>query len=202
MDALYLIQSHSGNCMIFRKYGSLEFNEDLIAGFLTALKDFSSEVTNKKGQMKNLDMGDYTILLINDLGVLIAAALTKRDDESIAHRALKEVLAAFYAEFKDTIPVWNGNLRIFKEFEGKIDKMLKNGKVAEKEIFVAVLKKKLPRQLVEMGALSKQEFDFAEYLNGVDSPITIAERAGIPLEKVEVMIEKLKNLGLIKLTKV
>jgi hypothetical protein len=188
--------------MIFRKYGNLEFNEDLIAGFLTALKDFSSEVTNKKGQMKNLDMGEYTILLINDLGVLIAAALTKRDDESIAHRALREVLAAFYADFKDIIPTWNGNLKIFKEFEGKIDKMLKNGKVAEKEIFVAVLKKKLPKQLVEMGALSKQEFDFAEYLNGTDSSITIAERAGIPLEKVEVMIEKLKNLGLIKLTKV
>ena len=68
--------------------------------------------------------------------------------------------------------------------------------------FAAVLKKKLPKQLVEMGALSKQEFDFAEYLNGIDSSVTIAEKAGIPLEKVEVMIEKLKNLGLVKLNKI
>jgi hypothetical protein len=201
MDALYLIHANSGNCLIFRKYGALEFNEDLISGFLTALKDFSSEVTGGKGKMKNLGMGDYNILLLNESGLLIAAALTKRDDDSIAYRALRELLAAFNAEYKDTMEKWNGNLKIFKDFEPKIDKILKNGKVAEKDVFAAALKKKLPKQFVEMGALSKEEFAFADYLNGTDTSTMLAEKAGIPVEKVEVMIEKLKNLGLVKLNK-
>ncbi|MBN2150503.1 MAG: hypothetical protein JW839_03550 [Candidatus Lokiarchaeota archaeon] len=202
MDALYLIHANSGNCIIFKKYGNFEFNEDLIAGFLTALKDFSSEVTGGKGRMKNLDMGDYTIALLNESGLLIAAALNKRrDDESVVYRALRELLEAFMKEYKDVMPTWNGNLKIFKDFEPKIDKILKNGKVAEKEVFAAVLKKKLPKQLIEMGALTEAEFEFADYLNGVDPSDVIAEKHGIPLEKVEVMIEKFKNLGLIKLNK-
>ncbi len=202
MDALYLIHANSGNCIIFRKYGNFEFNEDLIAGFLTALKDFSSEVTGGKGRMKNLDMGDYNILLLNESGLLIAAALNKRrDDESIAHRAIRELLDAFMKDYKDAIANWNGNLKLFKDFEPKIDKILKNGKIAEKDVFAAVLKKKLPKQLVEMGAVSKEEFEFSDYLNGTDPSDVIAERHGIPVEKVEAMTEKLKGLGLVKLNK-
>ncbi|MEX2684648.1 MAG: hypothetical protein Q6373_023960 [Candidatus Sigynarchaeota archaeon] len=202
MDALYLIHAHSGNCIIFRKYGNLEFNEDLIAGFLTALKDFSSEVTGGKGRMKNLDMGEYTILLLNESGLLIAAAINKRrDDESIAYKALRELLEAFLKDYKDVLVNWNGNLKIFKDFEPKIDKILKNGKVAEKEVFAAVLKKKLPKQLVEMGALTKEEFEFANYLNGTDPSDVLAEKHGIPKEKVDVMLDKFKSLGLIKLNK-
>jgi sugar-specific transcriptional regulator TrmB len=184
--------------MIFRKYGNLEFNEDLISGFLTALKDFSAEVTGGRGAMKNLDMGDTNIMLINEKGILAAAALNKRDDENIAYKALKEMLEEFIAAFKDELVDWKGNLKIFKDYEQKIDKKLKNGKIAEKELYAPMLKKKLPKQLIEMGALTKDEFAFANCINGQDTPETIAEKAGIPLQKVEVMLDKLKGLGLIK----
>jgi hypothetical protein len=79
MDGIYLIHSLTGNCLIFRKYGDLEFNEDLIAGFLTALKDFSSEVTGGKGTMKQLDMGDYSVLLIFNEGVVEKAGFVSSD---------------------------------------------------------------------------------------------------------------------------
>ncbi|HME51130.1 MAG TPA: hypothetical protein VKM55_02825 [Candidatus Lokiarchaeia archaeon] len=202
MDALYMIHANSGNLMMFRKYGNLEFNEDLISGFLTALKDFSSEVTGGKGKMKNLDMGDTNILLVNEEGVLVAAALNKRDDESIAYKALKEMLAEFLKEFGDELVDWKGNLKIFLGYEAKIDKMLKNGKIAEKELYVPVLKKKIPKQLVDMGALTKEEFSFANFINGQDTAEVIAEKEGIPLEKVNTMLDKLKSLGLIKHNKI
>jgi hypothetical protein len=202
MDAVYIIHQNTGNCVIFRKYGDLEFNEDLIAGFLTALKDFSSEVTGGKGLMKTLDMGDYSILLLFDSGILIAGALTKRDDESIASKALNGVLTTFVNEFKDDIPDWNGNLKIFKGFDAKIDKMLKDGKVAAKELVAPQLKKALPKQMVKMGAITEQEFELSVYMNGKDSAEDIATKAGVPQEKIEVMIDKFKNLGLIKLVKI
>ncbi|MHA1680053.1 MAG: hypothetical protein ACTSUE_03530 [Promethearchaeota archaeon] len=201
IEAVYIIHQATGNCIVFCKYGNLEFNEDLIAGFLTALKDFSSEVTGGKGRMKNLDMGDYNILLIYDSGILVAGALGRRDDESIAHKALTSVHSLFVTEFKDVIPTWNGNLKVFKGFDKKVNKIVKNGKIAEKEIYAPLLKKKLPKQIVKMGAVSEDEYSFSEYLNGIDSPEEIAEKAGIPVEKVEVMIAKFKDLGFIKFNK-
>ncbi|MFX0099729.1 MAG: hypothetical protein ACFFCS_09110 [Candidatus Hodarchaeota archaeon] len=202
MDALYLIHSNTGNCLIFRKYGDLEFNEDLIAGFLTALKDFSTEVTGGKGQMKELKMGDYAILLVYTEGILCAGALGKRDDVNIAYKALDGLLKDFTNKYSDILPSWNGNLKVFKDYDKKIDKMLKNGKIAEKDLFAPLLKKKLPKQIIEMGVLSKDEFDFSQYMNGEDTADVIAEKAGIPVEKVEVMIDKFKGLGFIKLNKV
>lgn len=202
MDAVYIIDQNTGNCVIFRKYGDLEFNEDLIAGFLTALKDFSSEVTGGKGLMKTLDMGDYSIQLLFDSGILVAGALTKRDDESIASKALTGVLNAFVDEFKDVIACWNGSLKVFKDFEPKIDKMLKDGKIAAKELVAPQLKKTLPKQMVQMGAITQEEFEASVYMNGKDSAEDIATKAGIPQEKIEVMIDKFKNLGLIKLVKI
>jgi len=187
--------------VIFRKYGEIEFNEDLIAGFLTALKDFSTEVTGGKGKMKSLDMGNYRVLLLFKEGILLSGALSKFDDDNVAYKALNEVLDAFVNEFKDVIPTWNGNLKIFKGFEKKIDRILKNGKIALKDIYVPILKKKLPKQIVEMGVITKEEFDFSSYLNGKDPAYTIAEKAGIPLEKVEKLIDKFEKLGLIKLKK-
>ncbi|MHA1794244.1 MAG: hypothetical protein ACTSVI_16505 [Promethearchaeota archaeon] len=201
MEAVYIIHQATGSCVIFRKYGNLEFNEDLIAGFLTALKDFSSEVTGGKGQMKNLDMGDYTIVLLHDQGILVAGALERKDDENIAYKALKGILDDFIDEFKDVIPTWNGNLKVFKGFDKKIDKKLKNGKIAEREVYAPLLKKKLPKQIIELGAITKEEYDFSQYLDGKSTAEDIAEKAGIPLEKVEIIIDKFKNLGFIKFNK-
>lgn len=204
MEAVYIIHQTTGNCIIFRKYGELEFNEDLIAGFLTALKDFSTEVTGGKGKMKTLDMGDYRIILLysQEAGVLVAGSLGKRDDENTAYKALSDLTEDFITEFKEALPSWNGNLKVFRGYEQKIDNLLKNGKVAEKELYAPMLKKKLPKQLVEMGALSKEEFTFADYFNGQDIPEDIAEKAGMPIDRVEIMVDKFKNLGLIKLNKV
>ncbi|MBD3188243.1 hypothetical protein GF325_15515 [Candidatus Bathyarchaeota archaeon] len=201
MEAVYIIHQGTGNCIVFRKYGDLEFNEDLIAGFLTALKDFSSEVTGGKGKMKNLDMGDYNILLLYHEGILVAGALGRRDDESIAHKALTSVLTEFFNNFKDIVPTWNGNLKVFKGFDKKVDKLTENGKIAEKELLAPFLKKKLPKQIVTMGAITEDEFEFSEYLNGKNTAEDIAEQAGIPVEKVEVMIAKFKDLGFVKFNK-
>lgn len=45
----------SGICLIHRKYGSIEFNQDLVSGFLTALKDFSVEFSKGSGELKVID---------------------------------------------------------------------------------------------------------------------------------------------------
>jgi hypothetical protein len=46
-----------GVCLIHRKYGSIEFNQDLVSGFLTALKDFSVEFSKGSGELKVIVRG-------------------------------------------------------------------------------------------------------------------------------------------------
>lgn len=52
---MYLIHQYTGICLIHRKYGSIEFNQDLVSGFLTALKDFSIEFSKGSGELKVID---------------------------------------------------------------------------------------------------------------------------------------------------
>jgi hypothetical protein len=42
--------------LIHRKYGVIEFNQDLVSGFLTALKDFSVEFSKGSGELKVIDI--------------------------------------------------------------------------------------------------------------------------------------------------
>ena len=49
---MYLIHQLTGICLLHRKYGSIEFNQDLVSGFLTALKDFSVEFSKGSGELK------------------------------------------------------------------------------------------------------------------------------------------------------
>ena len=131
IHTLYLIHQLSGVCVIYKKYGTISFNEDLIAGFLTALKDFSQEVTGGQGTIKVLDMVVYNIHLVFQSGILIAAASDKRDDRNIVANSLDTIMKEFITEFSYAIESWNGDIRIFKPFEAKIDSILKTGKVAE-----------------------------------------------------------------------
>lgn len=131
IHAVYVIHQISGVCVLYNKYGTIEFNEDLIAGFLTALKDFSKEVTGGKGNIKVLDMVIYNIHLVFKGGVLIAAASDKRDSREIAQNKLEKLLDDFLSRFSGELEQWAGDVRVFRPFSAYIDDVLQHGKVAE-----------------------------------------------------------------------
>lgn len=131
IHAIYVIHQLSGVCVLYNKYGTIEFNEDLIAGFLTALKDFSAEVTGGKGAIKVLDMIIYHIHLVFKDGMLIAAASDKKDSKEIAQNKLELLLDEFLNRYKDILVDWNGDIREFAPFEKYIDEALQMGRVAE-----------------------------------------------------------------------
>jgi hypothetical protein len=137
---LYLIHSHTGICLIHRKYGSIEFNQDLVSGFLTALKDFSVEFSKGSGELKVIDMQVFYLMLVFKEGVLVTAAADKNDDSKIMHKKLNEVIDMFLDEFDDKLESWSGDVRIFRGFEEKFDKLLENGKVAEVALKIPILK--------------------------------------------------------------
>ena len=136
----YLIHQHTGICLIHRKYGSIEFNQDLVSGFLTALKDFSVEFSKGSGELKVIDMQVFYLLLVFKEGVLCTAAADKNDDAKITHKALTDIIDKFVAKFGEVLKEWSGDVRIFREFEPIIDGILQYGKVAEIKLTIPILK--------------------------------------------------------------
>lgn len=136
---MYLIHQYTGICLIHRKYGSIEFNQDLVSGFLTALKDFSVEFSKGSGELKVIDMQVFYLLLVFKEGVLITAAADKNDDAKITHKALTDIIDKFIARFGDRLEGWSGDVRIFRDFEHIIDEILQRGRIAEIQLKLPIL---------------------------------------------------------------
>jgi len=136
----YLIHQYTGICLIHRKYGTIEFNQDLVSGFLTALKDFSVEFSKGSGELKIIDMQIFYLLLVFKEGILCTVAADKNDDAKISHKKLSLIIDKFMEKYGDSIESWSGDVRIFKEFEPLIDDILESGKVAEIQLKIPILK--------------------------------------------------------------
>ena len=130
----------TGICLLHRKYGSIEFNQDLVSGFLTALKDFSVEFSKGSGELKVIDMQIFYLMLVFKEGVLITAAADKNDDSKITHRALSDIIDKFVEKFGDQIKTWSGDVRVFRDFGDVIDKTLEKGRIAEIQLKIPILK--------------------------------------------------------------
>jgi hypothetical protein len=130
----------TGICLIHRKYGTIEFNQDLVSGFLTALKDFSVEFSKGSGELKVIDMQIFYLLLVFKEGVLCTAAADKNDDAKITHKALTDIIDKFVSQFGDKLENWSGDIRIFRDFESIIDDLLERGRVAEIQLKLPILK--------------------------------------------------------------
>jgi hypothetical protein len=160
---VYLIHQYTGICLIHRKYGSIEFNQDLVSGFLTALKDFSVEFSKGSGELKVIDMQVFYLLLVFKEGVLITAAADKNDDAKITHKALTDIIDKFVNKFGDQLENWSGDVRIFRDFDQIIDEILRNGKLAEIQLKLPILKmfkkdfRKSQKQIAKKGLMLSEE---------------------------------------------
>ncbi len=231
---VYLISNFTGICLVHRKYGTIEFNQDLVSGFLTALKDFSVEFSKGSGELKIIDMQIFYLLLVFKEGILCTAAADKNDDAKITHKVLSEIIDDFLGKYGNLMD-WSGDVRMFKGFEDIMDVMLKNGHVAEVPLKIPILKifekdfvksrkqiakkglvlseedlrdaqnqkpkwtsKRLPPQVITQGFLNKDQYKIAHLADGFHTISDIAEEAGVPKSEIDVMIDDLDDLGLLK----
>ena len=231
---VYLISNFTGICLVHRKYGTIEFNQDLVSGFLTALKDFSVEFSKGSGELKIIDMQIFYLLLVFKEGILCTAAADKNDDAKITHKVLSEIIDDFLGKYGNLMD-WSGDVRMFRGFEDIMDVMLKNGHVAEVPLKIPILKifekdfvksrkqiakkglvlseedlrdaqnqkpkwtsKRLPSQVITQGFLNNDQYKIAHLADGFHTISDIAEEAGVPKSEIDVMIDDLDDLGLLK----
>ena len=106
------------------------------------------------------------------------------------------------AEIQLQIPI----LKIYKkDFQKSQSKIAKKGMILSAEDLQEVTDKKpewtakrLPKQVITQGFLDDKQYEIAHFADGFHTVSDIAEEAGIPEAKVQVIIENLDSLGLLK----
>ncbi len=203
IHGVYIIEASSGVCLISRKYGEVELDEGLISGFLTALQQFSSELTSHKGQpaiLREVEMKSYAIVYERIENTMVVASVDKRDNERVLRDALGKIIDIFVQRYGYYLKDWRGDIKPFKEFLPEIDKLTLDGRIAELAVPKPLLKKKIPKSIVKMGVfLEEDAFKVANLCDGTKSKEEIAEETGFAVEKVGELLEKLDKMGLIEM---
>ncbi len=110
------------------------------------------------------------------------------------------------AEIQIKIPI----LKIFEKDFKKSQKLLtKKGMVLSEEDLRRVqdqkpawTSKRLPSQVIIQGFLNKEQYKIAHLADGFHTVADIAEEAGVPKAEIDVMIDDLDDLGLLKFIEV
>jgi hypothetical protein len=114
---IYILQ-RDGMCVLHRKYGSLEADEDLVSGFLSALTSFGKTISGK--EVESVNFGDKKFVTVPSENLLFVS-YCDRDDE------VKNTLVSIRDHFINSygsLQGWNGERSIFEDFLAKVDNIV------------------------------------------------------------------------------
>jgi len=196
LHVIYLMHP-GGVCLLEQKFGSLELDSNLVAGFFSAIKDFSRILSKGAGEARIVEMGQFYVTYASGDLLVVAAVVDKDDNRVRVLHALDEVIQHFTTRFKDVLKEWDGRL-VFFSFTPELTELLNSGLVGEAPEPRPQLKRGLPKLMVKLGQISEQEYRVATECNGKRTPEEIAEVVDLRQDEVEVLLYKLGKLDLIK----
>ncbi|MFX0096133.1 MAG: hypothetical protein ACFE7E_00065 [Candidatus Hodarchaeota archaeon] len=196
---VYIIDAESGICLLSRKYGSIELDENIVSGYFAAIRNFVGEIVQDGGKplkerARMIDMGIYDIVYVHSGDILAVACIDKRDDENIVRNVLEDIAKRFGSEFESELRKSTGEVAIFRSFVSVLDRLLMNGTVGE---LLPVTKRKIPRMALNLGMIDEEAYKIAEFCDGDKTPEDIAVAAQMNLPVVLKNLEKLEKMGLI-----
>lgn len=113
------IMRKSGECLISRKYGSLEADDDLVTGFLSAILNFGEQIGGER--VESIIMGNkkFVYTVMNDI-IFIAYA----DKDDPVKESLELIGQKFMEKYSETLREWRGDRSIFEDFMNAMDELL------------------------------------------------------------------------------
>ncbi|MFX1245567.1 MAG: hypothetical protein ACFE8F_11430 [Promethearchaeota archaeon] len=187
----------SGVCLLDQKFGEIDLDPTLVAGFFSAIREFARMVSKGKGEARIVEMGEFYITYAAGDLIVVAAVVDKEDSRLHVLRALDEVISQFTVRYQEVLKEWDGKL-VFFSFTPELNELLNNGLIGEADVPAPKLKRGLPRLMVKLGQISEEEYNVAKECNGKRSPKDIAEVVGLPQHDVEALLYKLNKLDLIE----
>nr|MDO8082434.1 GTP-binding protein [Candidatus Freyarchaeota archaeon] len=125
IQGIFIIDNR-GICIISRKYGSIEIDENLIGGFLTAILRFSSKLIQGEDDesLQEILLRNYRVLYEPRDTTTVVAVVGREDKEELVREVLGKILDTFIKNFGTLLQSWDGNVQPFIGFEIKIDEIL------------------------------------------------------------------------------
>jgi hypothetical protein len=114
---IYILQ-RDGLCVLHRKYGSLEADEDLVSGFLSALSSFGKNISGK--EVESVIFDDKKFVSITSENLIFVSYCDTKDEVRNMLANIREDFIKSYGSLQG----WNGERGCFEGFLGKLDEIV------------------------------------------------------------------------------
>ncbi len=162
IQGIYLID-HRGVCILSRKYGSINIDENLIGGFLTAILKFSSKLIHgEEEDLQEIILKNHRIVYESSDNFKLVAVIHREDNEELVREALRKIINQFIESFGSQLQYWNGSVQPFAGFEEKIDEVLLEKDL--RELIVPEVPKAEPKATVSVQEPSKPVLSLKQIL--------------------------------------
>jgi len=127
LQYVLIIHKESGSCIFSYPCSELNFDSDLVSGFLQAISSFGSEIdSSQKTALEEIKWGGFVIALSE--GNLVKTAFICKKSPSPSLKAnIKYFILNFENKFKNNLTVWTGDIHPFRETRELIENFFKVG---------------------------------------------------------------------------
>jgi hypothetical protein len=120
---VYILKK-TGESLIHGYYGSIEVDETLITGFLSAISTFAEEIGAESVEtlvMKNMKFVYAMDTSLPDDPLIFAVSVDREEDEQKIKEILIEVKEKFVGRHKSDLEDWTGDIKLFAPFYNDLD---------------------------------------------------------------------------------
>ncbi len=114
----------TGECLFSKAYSRIDADGDLVSGFLSALSDFSQEISGD--EIRKLEMRDIQVVYerMEDRNLIFVLATSKEIPTSVLSEIISETKKTFFESYDDVIVEWRGDITPYKQFDKLFEKIL------------------------------------------------------------------------------
>jgi len=118
---IMIIYKENGLVMHTHAFGKVEFDSDIVGGFLTAIQSFGLEISQKDTPVTKLAYKDFELILKDGNFVRVALVLAGKGTPLIQEK-LTMFVNEFEQKYKPNLQNWDGNIDPFKSLGPLINK--------------------------------------------------------------------------------
>jgi len=115
------IAKDTGECLFHRKYGSIEYDENLITSFLSAIQIFAQNVDEG---CDFLQTTRFKFIYTCSENTVTVACVDNNDDEATIRNEIDSIQDEFLQRFSKQLEEWNGRVELFSEIGDLVDERL------------------------------------------------------------------------------
>ena len=118
------VLTKDGKSLLFRNYGQIIVDRDLLAGFLSAFSGFMKEISQSDIKSTATEDFKYFYTIIDTIIIVVCTDL--EDDDGAVNQKILSVRTKFTKKYGKIIESgsWAGNRSIFNEFEKELDNLI------------------------------------------------------------------------------